>query len=380
MIQTTSTKIADFSLWAKMRKRRAAFSFSLELTARCNNDCRHCFVNLAANDRSARSGELTLQEISDIADQALAIGALWVHLSGGEPLLREDFSEIYLLLKRKGLLVSLFTNATLIRNEHIELLKKYPPTNIEVTVYGVTEETYERVTGRRGSFAAFMNGMNLLLESGIPVRLKAMAIRTNFRELPEIAKFCRAHTKDFFRFDPQLIFRTDGDERRNELIKYERLTPEEFVDLERADDERISYMLRNCDALIGTESVHGCNDHLFRCAVGNGTFTVSHDGKFLLCSSLRVPGMVYDLRQGTLAEAWNEFAPKVQNMRSHRPEFLESCRSCDLINLCMWCPAHAYLESGELDKPIEYFCQVAHARADAIQGGVNLKQTSMLKE
>jgi len=57
----------------------------------------------------------------------------------------------------------------------------------------------------------------------------------------------------------------------------------------------------------------------------------------------------------------------VRDMRSRRPEYLEKCRSCAIVNLCLWCPAHSYLETGELDSPIEYFCQVARARAAAIR-------------
>jgi sulfatase maturation enzyme AslB (radical SAM superfamily) len=54
-------------------------------------------------------------------------------------------------------------------------------------------------------------------------------------------------------------------------------------------------------------------------------------------------------------------------MTSVAPEFLEKCRSCPIINLCLWCPAHAYLEKGRLDAWCDYFCQVAHARAAAIK-------------
>ncbi|MCJ7595779.1 MAG: radical SAM protein [Desulfobacterales bacterium] len=132
----TRIELRDFPLWARMKKHRGLLSFDLEITARCNNDCRHCYINLPAGYRAARSRELTLQEIGSIADQAVELGALWVLVSGGEPLLREDCLEIYLLLKRKGLLVSVFTNATLIRDEHIDVFKRYPPRDIEVTVYG----------------------------------------------------------------------------------------------------------------------------------------------------------------------------------------------------------------------------------------------------
>lgn len=79
-------------------------------------------------------------------------------------------------------------------------------------------------------------------------------------------------------------------------------------------------------------------------------------------------GIMYDLRTGTLADAWSSFVPRVLNLRSQRYEFLESCRKCALVNLCLWCPAHAHLETGEMDKPVDYFCAVAHARAALLQG------------
>jgi radical SAM protein with 4Fe4S-binding SPASM domain len=366
MAEIISLEIQNLPLWDKMREHRALFSFVLEITARCNNDCRHCYINLPAGDMEARSKELTVQEIGAIADQAVAQGAVWVLISGGEPLLRDDFEEIYLLLKKKGLLVSVFTNATLIRDEHIELFYKYPPRDIEVTVYGVTKESYERVTGRPGSFAAFMNGLNKLLDSGIQVRFKAMAIQSNYKELPEIAAFCRAHTKDFFRFDPQLHCRYDLNSERNLMIKSERLTPDEIVALERSDEQRFSSLEKNCDILINQEFTHRNDDYLFHCGLADGSFNVSYDGKFRLCSSLWAPGMVYDLRQGTLNEAWNKFVPKVKDTRTHNPEYLEKCRTCSIANLCLCCPAHAHLETGELDVPIEYFCQVAQARANAL--------------
>jgi len=374
MHPTSNVEIQDFPLWAKLKERRTGLSFGLEVTARCNHNCRHCYINLPAGDqqdevsyKKALSGELTLPEISDIADQAVELGAMWVLISGGEPLLREDFQELYLCLKRKGLLVSVFTNATLLSNEHIALFKKYPPRDIEVTVYGTTQETYERVTRRPGSFAAFTSGLNRLLESGVKVRLKAMAIRSNFQELPEIAAFCRTHTKDYFRFDPQLHLRFDRNVARNKEIRAERLTPEEIVTLERADDERFSALQKGCNKLINEEFTHiGCN-HLFHCGAGNGSFNVSYDGKFRLCSSLWAPETLYDLRRGTLREAWETLVPKVRDMRSPRQEFLERCRRCHIVNLCLWCPAHSWLETGEMDTPIDYFCQVAQARAAGIQ-------------
>jgi len=363
----SSLDIQDFFLWDKMKARRALFSFDLEITARCNNNCRHCYINLPAGDQGAKARELSVAEIGRIADEATKLGAMWCLITGGEPLLRPDFPDIYLLLKRQGLLVSVFTNATLITDEHVALFKRYPPRDIEVSVYGVTRETYEAVTRRPGSFAAFTRGLDRLLDAGVRVRLKAMALRSNLHEMPQIAAFCRERTKDYFRFDPQLHLRFDGDEVRNEEIRAERLSPEEIVALERADPERFEALEKKCDTLIRPEFAQHTGNHLFYCGTGTGSFSVGYDGTFRLCSPLWHPDCVYDLRTGSLADAWRNFVPQVRDMRSNRKEFLETCHVCPLVDLCIWCPAHAHLETGELDGPTPYFCAVAHARAEAVQ-------------
>jgi radical SAM protein with 4Fe4S-binding SPASM domain len=366
---SSSLPLPEFALWQKLKEnhRNRPVSFDLEITARCNNDCRHCYINLPAGDKEAKLKELSLEQILNIADQAVELGALWCLVTGGEPLLREDFFEIYLGLKKKGLLVSVFTNACLINAKHIELFKKYPPRDIEVTVYGVTEKTYERVTNKPGSFTAFMRGLELLLKNKVRVRFKAMALRSNVGELREISKFCRKRTKDYFRFDPQLHLRFDRDKGRNKLIQSERLLPEEIAAIERADEERFGALKKGCDKLINPEfAKHTCS-HLFHCGAGAGSFDVSFDGFFRLCSSLWHPAALYDLKKGMLKQAIENFVPKVRDMRSENKEFLKKCRKCSIINLCLWCPAHAYLESGQMDTVIDYFCQVAHARAVSLK-------------
>ncbi len=353
-----------------MKEKGSLFSFDLEITARCNNNCRHCYINLSPGDLAAKSVELSPKEISDIANDAVKLGAIWCLITGGEPLLRPDFEEIYLLLKRKGLLLSVFTNATLINEKHIALFKKYPPRDIEVTVYGATKETYEGITRLPGSFDMFTRGLDLLVSSGIKVRFKAMALRGNLHEMDAIADFCRERTKDYFRFDPVLHLRYDRDPIRNAEIIAERLSPEEIVALERSDPDRFESLQNGCDELILPDLTHNDCDHLFHCGAGNGSINISYDGKFRLCSSLWSPETTYDLRNGSLTKAWKELIPKVRDMRSQNVEFLNSCRKCELVNLCLWCPAHAYLETGEMDGQTPYFCLVAHARAKMLRGDI----------
>jgi radical SAM protein with 4Fe4S-binding SPASM domain len=121
-----------------------------------------------------------------------------------------------------------------------------------------------------------------------------------------------------------------------------------------------------------------CNNDCRHCYInlpaGNGSLTVSCDGRFRLCASLWAPRTTYDLRAGSLAEAWHEFVPKVRDLRSQRREFRETCRKCGLVNLCLWCPAHAHLETGEPGGWTPYFCQVARLRAENVIGSGGITQ------
>jgi radical SAM protein with 4Fe4S-binding SPASM domain len=355
--------LPELGLWRALQGKGVPLSFDLELTARCNNDCRHCYINLPAGDPDARAAELTLDEIVSVADQAVELGALWCNLSGGEPLLRADFPDVYLALKRRGLLVSVLTNACLIRPRHIELFRSYPPRDVEITIYGATRDTYERVTRTPGSFDAFLRGVDLLAAGRVPARYKATILRSNVHELDAMAAFGWSHTTDFFRFDPLLHLRYDRDAARNAEIRAERLTPDEIAAVEQADPERAAAVRRECRRAATTEEWPDPG-WLFRCNV-NQSFTVGHEGSLRLCSSLWHPDFVADVRSEPLATAWRRLAVAGAEARTTDPEFLRTCGPCRTAELCLWCPAHAYLEHGSLTGIVDDFCAAAHARARA---------------
>lgn len=358
----TSVILPEFGLWKKIRDKRYLAMFTVELTARCNNNCRHCYINLPAFDRGAMRKELSFGEIRDIADEAVSLGAIWCLITGGEPLLREDFFDIYLYLKKKGLLITVFTNGTLLTHDHVQLFKKYPPRDLEVSVYGSKRNTYERISRKLGSFDAFIKGLYLLRDGGINFRLKTMALRSNVSDIMKIEEFSKKYTKEPFRYDPMLKMRHDFDRLRNEEIRSERLNPLDIARLEQEDPDRLEAWQKYCETRFRPDLENRTSRRLFYCAAGNRSFDLTHDGYFRLCSSLCHPSCVYDLRKGSLTDAWTYFVPRVRELTSERNEFLDNCRSCALTNLCYWCPAHAHLESGKLDGWIEYFCEIAHQR------------------
>jgi hypothetical protein len=186
----------------------------------------------------------------------------------------------------------------------------------------------------------FQRGLDLLLAAGIPVRLKAMVLRSNVHELPAIAEYCRARTHDYFRFDPLLHLRYDGDPPASAEIMAQRLSPAEIAAIEAADPERSGHAEGLCQP-----DLRAARRRRLRSPVplrrGQGSFSVRYDGYFRLCASLNHPDTIYDLRRGSLAEAWGEHWSQRCGRAPPTAKPSGGCRTCPLINLCLWCPAHA---------------------------------------
>ena len=82
--------------------------------------------------------------------------------------------------RRLGMKVLLFTNACLITPHLADLFARIPPlVPIEITVYGMCQESYEAVTRTPGSFAQFRRGVNLLLERNMPFIVKSALLPPN---------------------------------------------------------------------------------------------------------------------------------------------------------------------------------------------------------
>jgi len=322
---------------------------SIELTFRCNFRCAHCYCNLPLNDQDAVKKELKTEEVLHVFDQIAEAGCLWLLLTGGEPLLRKDFLEIYTYAKKKGFITTLFTNGTLMTPEIADYLAEWPPYSVEITLYGATKETYEGVTGIPGSFKRCKRGIDLLLEREIPLELKTMVMTFNHGEILQIKEYAEKLGVKF-RFDPVLTPRLDGSKTPCDF----RLSPEEVVKLDLADDKRVKEWRKFCEKFIGPHP----SDNLFACGAGVSTFHIDPYGQMSTCQMTRF--QEYDLRRGSFEEGWYEW---MREFLTLKPMGDYPCGRCDLIALCGQCPGWAWLEHGNPEAPVEYLCQIAHLRA-----------------
>jgi radical SAM protein with 4Fe4S-binding SPASM domain len=351
----------DYSSWSlgvkqRFGGRRVPLAGTIEMTRRCNNRCRHCYNNLPATESQALADELRPVELVRIIDEAAAAGCVWLLLTGGEIFLRPDFREIYTHAKQSGLLVTLFTNGTLVTPELADFLAELRPFSIEVTLYGATRETYERVTETPGSFGRCLRGIGHLRDRGLPLKLKATVSALNRHETREMKRMAEDDLGLPFRFDALLNARCDGLPGPLDV----RLAPEQVVQLDLADPERAE-ALRDFAWKRNGRAAHNGTTPLYPCGGGAHSFAIDPYGRLRACAIS--PDAGYDLRNGSFEEGWGRFLARLRERRLDRAT---KCLACSLKELCGMCPANGELEGGDPQQPVDFLCRVAHLRAHAL--------------
>jgi radical SAM protein with 4Fe4S-binding SPASM domain len=323
-------------------------------------NCVHCYNNLPLYD-GARSDELTYEEHCRILDQITEAGCFWLLYTGGEIFARPDFLDIYTYAKRKGLLITLFTNGTLITPEAADHLAEWRPFAIEITLYGRTKDTHEQVTRVPGSYAQCMRGIRLLMERRLPLKLKTVAIEPNKHELWDIKRFVEEDLGCEFKFDAMMNARVDHSLGPLAV----RLAPEEIVDLDLKDSKRMSALKTFCAEYIGLSATAEESSQLYRCSGGLYSFAIDPAGKMTVCGLTQSDA--FDLRSAGFKEGWEHLA----GIRQKKVTKQTKCLACGIQALCGMCPVNGELENFDPEEPVDFMCQVAHLRARAL--GLSIK-------
>ena len=348
------TGLDDKTYWEGFSRsvlhQRVPFSGSLALTHRCNLRCPHCYAR-GENQEQAAS-ELDTAQWRRIIGEIKDAGCLYLLLTGGEPRLRDDFLESYSLAKRIGFLVTVFTNGTLISDRVLGLFRELPPRLVEISLYGASAETHDRVTGVPGSFGRTHQGIERLLGQGVEVGLKSVLMTLNRDEFSAMGEFARGLGVKF-RVDAAIFPTLAGDPGPIDL----RVSPEQAVAVEMADPQRAREWREYADNF----RLVPYGGMAFACSAGRTNFHVDPDGMLYPC--LVVRSFRYSLRTGSFAHGWDHEIARIRE-ESAAPGF--RCARCDKRLLCGFCPGFFELEHGRSQVPSDYLCAVGELRHEYI--------------
>ncbi len=320
----------------------------IDLTYRCNYNCIHCYCK-GLEDKEK---ELTTDEWKNIIDQIQQEGCIWLTLSGGEPLAREDFLEIYKYSKEKGLLITIFTNGSLLTDELIDYFVNHPPYSIEITLNGINKNTYESVTRNKNSFEKIIRILHKLKDRKLPVSLKTNGLKQNKNEKLKIKEFSEELLgKGRFKFDsiiyPSLKIYSDSSESP---IQY-RLSPQEMQDIEESDPDmmnlRKEQFCKPAHLLRDQEFLYQCNSWLTN-------FFINPCGRLKFCQL--TDKFSIDLKEISFKYGFYTFK---KALLGELFKTSSKCRACSLRQICLNCPAKAFLEANEEETLVAYYCNLA---------------------
>jgi Predicted Fe-S oxidoreductases len=159
------------------------------LTSRCNLYCQHCYISASPRGWAA---ELSKAEALNVVSDIIELGLPLVTLTGGEPLLRDDFWDIAGRLIEGGVKVAVSTNGTLISEDVAVKLAKLGVSYVGISLDSVNPQFHDMFRGVKGAFNRALRGVESSLKAGIPVGLRMTLTRYNVGEAPALVELARS--------------------------------------------------------------------------------------------------------------------------------------------------------------------------------------------
>ena len=350
----------DAGGWLQIKSRAAAqaqpLTANLELTYRCNWRCVFCY-NPRHHDRRGLSAEEWIAVLDDLR----ALGTLFVALTGGEPLAHPGFLDIARAARERRLAIRVFTNGSLVTEEMADALADLQPLGVELSLHGADPGTHDQATGRPGSHAAFMQGLERLRRRSLPLLVKTPLTSLNEDELEAMVALVDGLGVTH-RIDASLTPRDDGDPSPLRLRA------------SKAAVERLYALLARRGALPGAERQAGG----FNCGLGRLTVAIDPEGDVYPCLQWKRTS-IGNVRERPLRELWPG-SPARQDAAQVALDANEAMRTAGgAVGRFPFCPALAFQNTGDPLRPDAFHTLQAEVVARVRDEGPTTEPTSVTR-
>jgi AdoMet-dependent heme synthase len=327
-----------------------------ELTARCNLKCVHCRAEAGAE---AASGELPTEDVLAAARDIREAGDPILVLTGGEPLVRDDFFDIARFCGGLFSRVALATNGTLVDAALARRIVEAGIRRISVSLDGATAASHDAFRGVPGSFERTLQGYDALSAAGASLQINATLTRRNAAEMEALLQLALARRAEAFH-----VFALVPVGCGARLSDGVRLNPRELESflrwllarsVELADRLHIKAtcapqyyrIMREAGGTGAPRPVggaaHGMHAVSRGCLAGSGVCFVSRTGDVQPCGYLPIP--VGNVRSQRFADIWR--GSEVFSSLRSPAQLRGKCGRCGYRKLCAGCRARAFAETGD---------------------------------
>ncbi len=339
---TDSKRAFDQMLTYTSRNNRYLLRVLLELSPICNFTCPFCYVRKSPKEMLEEGKHvLRFSYWKGIIDQLFEKGVMYIGFTGGECMLHPDFIDIYKYAAQKGFFIYLISNGSCLADSILDTFIKYPPTGISITVYGGTEQTYQKICGSGKYYNIVKSNLQRLSDANIPFSVQMTVSRDNVNDVTKVYELCKRLNVRFG--------------CANTIIPCERCTEEIQENNIVSDDEYRDMMrlLHNIDnkgevpALLSIPPKTTANG--VACSAGRSSAFINHDGMMLMCVSYQE--MRISTLDHSINECWNEIV-KAADQIPH----IEECNGCIHGSRCIQCFGAHYYDTGNFTTPSPRLC------------------------
>jgi radical SAM protein with 4Fe4S-binding SPASM domain len=317
------------------------FHIQWHITNLCNLRCKHCY-----QEDFSKKNDLTWAGLKRVADNTLATLSEWdrkacIHLTGGEPLLREElFSLLYYLDPRPEIEeLAIITNGLLFSHDIVERLSAFPKLKkIKVSLDGADAEVHDSIR-QTGVFEKVIQSLPMIQqENRFEVILMFTVMKRNYQSLLSLIRLCQDLGVDGLILE-RFIPLGRGREIVNEVLEKDQwkellTTLSRFIAAEMNEDQLFPYqafqiVFRQDDTeLLGAP-----------CVIGRDGLCIMPEGTVLPCRRFPVP--IGNVLGDSLKDIWerSEILGKLSRKENLRGKCgtcrIEACRGCRSLALAL---------------------------------------------
>lgn len=331
---------------------------TFELLPLCNMNCEMCYIRLSVDEMAQRGRIRLVDEWLDMARQMKEAGTLFVLITGGEPFLYPQFKELYRGLKQLGMIITINTNGTLITEELAQFLSEDKPRRINVTLYGASNETYEKLCHYPNGFDRTIAGIELLKKYHLDIKLNGTLVPENAHEVDQMIAFARKHDL-YLKIDTYMF--PSSRKKIHPFPQQARLSAfdaaKKCVEIKKKMDVDEYVKYQNYMLTASREINRDCS---LNCRAAKSSFWITWDGYLTPCVFMDEPAI--DVFKHGFKASWEQLVHQERHL--HLPS---ACGQCDKRKVCQICGACAYCENGNLDDRPTYMCNYIDAIIEELE-------------
>jgi len=157
----------------------------VELTAKCNEQCVHCYAESAPS----RTEALRWPELRNVLEDAKGLGFALVQLTGGDPLISPHCVRAVEYAAEIGIpQVEIYTNGLALRGKTYERLRELSP-SFAFSFYSHDPEAHDAITQTPGSHERTTRAIRRAIEDGLKVRVGVISMMQNRRDVPKTLEY-----------------------------------------------------------------------------------------------------------------------------------------------------------------------------------------------